>query len=275
LQFPNRTLLIVARDISEQVKAKEAILRSKILLESSIESPKDMIILSLDHEYRYLYFNNTLTESMMHVYGSRPQMGDCIFDHIKIKEDIEKAKSHYDRALGGEGHSAIEKYGDGQLQFYYETQYNPIYDNKKEIIGVTAFAQNITERKQIEDKLKASEASLKTLIENVDGSIWAVDREYNLIESNSLYREHFSQASSKKISRGDNLLIGFPEDLKKEWQGHYDRAFQGETFIINTQSRFTSIPVNVQYRFNPIKTKDGKIIGTTVIRTNSETEEQK
>ena len=140
-------------DITERKRAEEEIRRSKILLESSIESPKDMIILSLDREYRYLYFNIAHAESMRHVYGTRPKIGDCIFDHMKNKDDIKKVKEHYDRALSGEGHVAIEEYGEVQLRYYYEIRYNPVYNERNEIIGITSFAQNITERKQAEELL--------------------------------------------------------------------------------------------------------------------------
>ena len=73
-----------------------------------------MIILSLDREYRYLYFNKTHSEAMGHVFGTKPQIGHCIFDYMKGKDDIEKVKAHYDRSLAGEGDIAIEEYGTTQ-----------------------------------------------------------------------------------------------------------------------------------------------------------------
>ena len=146
-------VLVSISDVTERKRAEEEIRRSKILLESSIESPKDMIILSLDREYRYLYFNIAHAESMRHVYGTRPKIGECIFDHMKNKDDIKKVKEHYDRALSGEGHVAIEEYGEVLLRYYYEIRYNPVYNQRNEIIGVTSFAQNITERKQAEEVL--------------------------------------------------------------------------------------------------------------------------
>jgi PAS domain S-box-containing protein len=152
------------KEIDERKQAEQEVRRSKILLESSIESPKDMIILSLNREYRYLYFNNTHAESMGHVYGTRPRIGDCIFDFMKSKDDIEQVKAHYDRAMAGESHVAIEEYGEDQARYYYEIQYNPVYNEKKEIIGVTAFAQNITERKAVEVELEKHREHLEDLV---------------------------------------------------------------------------------------------------------------
>jgi PAS domain S-box-containing protein len=155
------------QDITERKQVEEKLLRSKILLESSIESPKDMIILSLDREYRYLYFNKTHAEAMADVYGTRPQIGDCIFDYIKGKDTIEKAKAHYDRAMAGEGHVAIDELNKEQLRYYYESRYNPIHNHKKEIIGVTVFAQNITKRKLLEAALEKKTHDLSERIKEL------------------------------------------------------------------------------------------------------------
>ncbi len=173
---------LFAQNITERKQAEDEIIRAKILLESSIESPKDMIILSLDREYRYLFFNTTHAESMVQVYGAQPQIGDCIFDHIKGQDDIEKLKAHYDRAMGGEGHSAIEEYGEGDLCFYYEMHFNPIFDDKKDIIGVTAFAMNVTERKQMEEKSLKNGEFLQTIIDATWHPFYVIDAKTRIVK---------------------------------------------------------------------------------------------
>ena len=203
-------VLAIGLDVTERQQAEKEILRSKILLESSIESPKDMIILSLDRHYRYIYFNKTHAESMATVFGTQPQIGDCIFDHMKGRDDIEKVKAHYDRSIAGEGHTAIEEYGEGELRFFYEIQYNPIFDDKKEIIGVTAFAQNITERMRAEEALKESEENYKNLIEYSPIAIQLSDFNGRTVDCNREL-EALLGYTKEELSSTD-LSTVYPED---------------------------------------------------------------
>ena len=141
----------LARNITNRKKAEEQIRETQLLLESSIESPKDMIILSIDKQYQYLYFNTAYKEVMTHAYRKHVKIGMNLLDCITDKNDREKSKVNFDRALSGESHSTIEKYGEIERN-YYETLYNPIINKENEIIGATVFARNITERKKAEDE---------------------------------------------------------------------------------------------------------------------------
>jgi PAS domain S-box-containing protein len=158
--------------------------KSKLLLESSIESPKDMIILSLDVNYNYLYFNNTHMLGMEQVYGTKPEIGKCIFDYMTLEEDIEKAKDHYKKALLGESHMQIDKYGYINNSIYFETRYNSILDKSGKIIGVTAFAQDVTARKRLEKERFDSENKFKALVEQSLTGIYIIDEEAILYVNN-------------------------------------------------------------------------------------------
>jgi PAS domain S-box-containing protein len=145
-----------AVDITERKRVEEELKNSQLLLKSSIESPKDMIILSIDKQYRYLYFNAFHKDVMMNAYGKDVKLGMNLLECITNDDDRMKAQINYDRALAGESHITVEEYGDLDRHFY-ETRYNPIVDDKNEIIGTTAFSANVTERKMAEETLKESE----------------------------------------------------------------------------------------------------------------------
>ncbi len=152
-------------DITETKLAEEALKKSQLLLRSSIESPKDMIILSIDGQYRYLYFNSFHKEVMAAVYGKHVELGMNLLECITCDDDRLKAKINYDRALAGESHSTIEEYGD-LIRQCYETRYNPIVNDRNEVIGATAFSADVSVRKRAEAALLESEARFRTLYEN-------------------------------------------------------------------------------------------------------------
>jgi len=167
-----KVFIAIHSDISDQVLTREKLKESQILLHSSIESPKDLIILSIDNKYRYMHFNKTHMSVMKAAYGVDVKTGMNILDCISAQSDRKLAKDCYDRAFAGESYTKIDEYGEDPERLYYETSYNPIYNECNQIIGATAFAREITDRKRIELALKESEERFKKLSElTVEGII--------------------------------------------------------------------------------------------------------
>lgn len=129
------------------------------------QSSQKMNILSLDTQYRYLYFNDAHAESMLHTYGRKLELGVCIFDMITLEKDITEVKGYYDRALAGEAHISHRVTGSGSDRTFYETFYNPVYNEDQVIIGVSVFAQDITERQLAEDHIRESDSMRELLLD--------------------------------------------------------------------------------------------------------------
>jgi len=150
------------RDITERKQSEEALKKSEILLKSSIEAQKDTILLSIDREYRYLYFNKAHWESMKYGYNSDVKIGMNILDCITCVEDRNIAKENYDRALLGESHSNVRQYGNVKYA-WYESFFNPIVNENNEIIGASGLARNITERIRVEEEIKLKNEELQKI----------------------------------------------------------------------------------------------------------------
>ncbi|MDA3845815.1 MAG: PAS domain S-box protein [Vallitaleaceae bacterium] len=146
-------------DIAKQKQAEKELRDAQILLKASIESPKDIIILAIDKAYRYLYFNKVHKQVMIYAYNQEVEVGMNILDCITVESDRLNAFNNYGKAIAGEVHSTIEVYGDNNKS-YYETFYNPIYNEHKKIIGATAYAMNITKRKLAEQEIKQTHEEL-------------------------------------------------------------------------------------------------------------------
>ncbi len=171
----HHTIAVDFFDITERRQAEEKLNYTQLLLKSSLESPKDMIIMAIDRNYQYLYFNETHKAAMKYAYNTDVVIGMNILDCITSDEDRVNAKTNYDCALAGESHTSIQEYGDVDVS-YYESNYNPIFNEKNEVIGTAVFASDITERKQSEKALKESEELFRTTLYSIGDGVITADK---------------------------------------------------------------------------------------------------
>ena len=160
-------------NIDNQKRIEEKLLQTKNdlqsknqLLSAILESPKGIIIFSLDKEYRYLSFTKTHQEVMKHIWGVDIEINKCMLDYIKDPQDREKAMQHFKRVLTGEYFSEIEEYGDVNLyRTHWENRYSPMYngEDKEEIIGLTVFVTDITERMKNEARVTLQNEKLRAI----------------------------------------------------------------------------------------------------------------
>ena len=166
----NLTQMII--DLTIEKIEKE---NSESLLKMSLESPVNFIILAIDKDYNYIYYNQVHKEVMQYTYHSDIDMGSNLLDAISSKKDKVNAKRNYDLALSGKSHTTIGEFGDKHIQ-YYESLYNPIYGENNEIIGATAFARDVTERIQLQKNLKESKERFEILHNASFGGIAVHDK---------------------------------------------------------------------------------------------------
>jgi hypothetical protein len=89
-----------------------------------------------------------------------------MLDLIGKESDRQNAKINFDRALSGESFIMIEEYGHEELtRTFYENRYSPIFDEDKEIIGVSVFVLDITNRIKGERKLQKYRNHLEQLVD--------------------------------------------------------------------------------------------------------------
>lgn len=131
----------------------------------------------------------------------------------------------------------------------------------RQILGI---AQDVSAEQRAAARLESGRRNLQTLIENTDGTMWSFDRECRLIVANQKFRDRVRGITGQEVQAGDDLF-GFdvPSDLLDTWRGYYDRVLGGETFRVEMQSDLSPEPQVVEYRFSPIRSSTGKVIGAT------------
>jgi PAS domain-containing protein len=126
--------------------------------------------------------------------------------------DIDKLKAHYDRALAGESHNFKEDYGEESSRSFFDVSYNPIYDNDQKVIGLSVFAQDITERRQVDEALQQSEnklleaqriANLGHYVLDIKTGMWTSSPELNTIFgiSDSYEKDVANSSNTKNLTK--------------------------------------------------------------------------
>ena len=171
------------------------------LLQGIMESPKDISIFALDRNYQYLVFNKnhqTLTEQ---IWGVKIEIGSCFLSYVKDSSNREKAKVNFDRALAREAFSIIEEHQDILLErHWHEMVFSPLKDDEGNVIGLTVFLTDITERKNAEIKIAEETVRRRILIDQSSDGIVIVDKDGYVIEANLKFAEMLGYSREEVLS---------------------------------------------------------------------------
>jgi two-component system CheB/CheR fusion protein len=157
------TCRIVISNINDSKRAEKELSQSLKLLRYMIESPQSIIIFSLDSNLRYMAFNSIHQQTMKEIWGVDIRPGMNMLEVIGYESDRKAAQQNFQRALSGEQFTLTETYGDDALsRRVWENTYSPIYDENNQIIGLTVYVIDITNRKQ-EDALERARKELAAI----------------------------------------------------------------------------------------------------------------
>ena len=138
--------------MTEELKqSNKALVEQNARLSAIINSPDDILVFSLNREYRYTSFNENHRNAMKKVWQTDIQIGMSLLESLTNPEQRDAAVSSMNRALAGE--HFIEVQYQPALGVWWELHWNPIRD-KDIVIGLSVFVQDITERRRSQEILR-------------------------------------------------------------------------------------------------------------------------
>ena len=152
-----------SRDISERKQSEIRIKREEANLKALIENSTD-IIWSIDNNYRYITFNSLFQKSVKEQIGVDLEIGQSLREHYYPEKASKYWLELYKRAFQGE-RFIEEMRGIVDRDSYYECSFNPIVEDNGDIIGVSVFARDISERVRVQMKRKRFQEGLTLLNE--------------------------------------------------------------------------------------------------------------
>lgn len=220
-----------------EIKTSETNLRkNQLLLQSTLESPRNFKIYSISREYEYLSFNTQYRLNIKELYGVdlelRMNIKDAILDPLELKI----TKNTLERAFSGEDvtNTRYFKARDRYLEF----RTSPIRNTEDEIIGATVIATNITQKIRDEEALKKSEEKYRNIFENVQDVIFQTD-------INGIFEE-ISPSVLEFCGYTAEELIGKPTHILRAAEENRESIIK----MINENS-------TIRYYETVIKTKSG------------------
>ncbi|MDW8295994.1 MAG: PAS domain-containing protein [Raineya sp.] len=217
-------------------------------------------IMAFNHKRQITVINKAM-KNLYESIGVYLDVGRVVDDAFPGKT-YEQMHEEFKRVLAGERFKTSATVTIRGITYYYDILYNPIYNERQRVVGASVFITDVTQQRTAELELKMKEANLQSLINNTEDSIMAIDKNYNLLVFNEVFRKRRKEYNFKE---GDNVFTTIPEHLHEEWKKYYDRALAGERFEKVIKRDLGN--KKIQYRehsFNPIFNEKGEVIGVSV-----------
>ena len=162
----------IIENVSERKKYYDALTDRESNLRAILDNAP-VAIWTIDKNLKIGYYNKLFEQSYFNYFGLRIEDNKMLFGDPK--EILRSWIERYHRALNGEKNVAEDKFSTTNGDFYTQTYYSPIVKGNLEITGILMIAQDITEKKQILDSVKASEERFRSLTQNSSDIIAIID----------------------------------------------------------------------------------------------------
>ena len=247
-----KCLLSVVRDISEQKQMETSIKQERDMLEDITENIGAGLGI-VDRDYRILWANNFL----------KKKFGDITYKKCyltyntlnKICPDCGPKKIFEGAQFDSREYLNKELQAKG-LPYWFELIATPIKDKDGQVIAALELTVDITEKKELEEKILEERNKLEAITENISASLMLISKDYKIAWMNKfgkqLHGDIVNQTCYSTIHKKDTvcsncgvakILSGKPIDIHQA--------------IINKNNK----SIVLEITDTPMKDKDGNLVG--------------
>jgi PAS domain S-box-containing protein len=210
------------RDITERKRFEETIRESEERFRSAIDhAPIGMAIVALNGHF--IQVNRSLCEILGY---TESELLFTDFQSITHPDDLEMDLNYVRRMIEGEINTyQMEKryfHKSGRIVWTLLSA-SLIHDRKGDPLYFIAQIQDITERKEADEKLRLNEALLSTVIDSTPDWIFIKDRNHRYLLANQSYASPLNLSPQEFVGKTD-IDLGFPEDIVK---GNAEKGIRG------------------------------------------------
>ncbi|HSF53468.1 MAG TPA: PAS domain-containing protein [Algoriphagus sp.] len=245
----------VIRDVTDENQKEQELQRSNLQLENILNTTQDLIFLADENGY-FL----KISQSCEKILGyTQSELLGKSFRNLIHPDDFQATVEIRKQIMEGKPSSDFQNR-------YFKKDGSIIHLNWSATLDQTtntvfAVARDITQLLKTRESLRLDRQKLAIILNSSPETIWALDRNYNLITANNQFLSVMNELGNWDIKPGDNLVFNtpFPDDFIQEWKIWYDRALAGETFSVVRKITLLKKGGFQEISFKPIY-EDGKLL---------------
>lgn len=116
---------------------------------------------------------------------------------------------------------------------------------------------------QSQQRLKEKEAGLRSVINNINNGILAIDTDFKITVVNDIIKDQFA-AKGIRVGTGNDVAIVLKNN-SADWKAPLKKALAGESFMCSTQYKQEEFDIFIETHYNPIRNEMGKVIGVAIL----------
>ncbi len=245
----------VIRDVTERVEAEEKLKHSEMQYRRIVETAQEGIW-TIDEHSKTNFVNKKICEMLG--YTPEEMMGRSLFDFMDDEGKIFGMARIEERRKGKKDNIDLRYITKSGESVWTNVSANPIFDENGVYKGSLAMITDIRQRKQDEEALKASEANMRTLLNNTKSSYVLFNEQLKIISFNTLAQQYSEAQNNKTLVVGRYIKDYFSEQrwqyitdlietVKRDGSAEYELSF-----ISNGQAKWHHI------RWFTVKNSDDK-----------------
>jgi PAS domain S-box-containing protein len=135
------------------------------------------------------------------------------------------------------------------------------------IVGLYGTVQDITDKKNAELLVLENESNLKAIIENTTDNIWALNRKFEIIYLNEVFKKGFYRDWGIELKKGINIFDVIPSNLHDSWNARFQEVFGNKRLEYEDFLLIGGKHVYFNVALNPI-VLNGEVVGISVFTSN-------
>jgi PAS domain S-box-containing protein len=244
-------LAAIIRDISEQKKMEAAVKQERDMLEDITKSIGAGLVI-LDKDYRILWANSFLKNNESDITNKTCYSTFNTLETICPGCGPEKVFAGASFASREYFNKTLHERG---LPCWYELIATPIKDAEGKVTAALELTVDITEKKQLQEKLEEEKSKLEAVTQNISAGLLLVDKDYKAVWANKYTKQRFGDIEGKtcyEIIHGGNSIC-LACGVRKIYEG---ADIDKREVTINAEGN----PQTWEVTATPMKDQEGNIV---------------